>query len=387
MSDEAPDLVRMMDDAQVELGVFGSRTDVLPGTVRPFRSMSNILQPDMSMHELYELNSVRQSLVGGLPFLTSPSPHATGFASPASDRHVASSHYVIFLHQDRVIACRPRHRELVLLAPTLFVVGVVPLRCATAHGHRRVVCPLPTGRYASLLELCSILSCLCLVTVVFSRGNPPRWSSSARPLVLLAAFLATARHSTLLVNVGHTLDNGLIKPLVVKTAHPGHRSISLPRPWLMPDSNSLGCHPPPASLSSTDVSLDPHPDVAARIEEPTPVKAVTPELQLAVVFEVLHHLDLAKKRRLLSAQELDLVEAACKAPIAESSTPPLLAHEVVILQSDLAVLPAPSPTVVDVLVVIVGSSTTPTVAFELQATGIGSPLSQSCLTLLLRRCV
>jgi hypothetical protein len=56
LSDEAPDPLRMMDDAQVESGVFGSGTDVLPDIVRPFRSVSDVLQ--LAMHELYELNSV-----------------------------------------------------------------------------------------------------------------------------------------------------------------------------------------------------------------------------------------------------------------------------------------------------------------------------------------
>jgi hypothetical protein len=45
------------------------------------------------------------------------------------------------------------------------------------------------------------------------------------------------------------------------------------------------------------VSLDPQPDAAAHVEAPASNEALTPELQLAVAFEVLHRLTLAAKSR------------------------------------------------------------------------------------------
>jgi hypothetical protein len=46
------------------------------------------------------------------------------------------------------------------------------------------------------------------------------------------------------------------------------------------------------------VSSDPQPTVA-HIEEPEQVEALTLELQLAIVFDVLHHLEMAEKSRSL----------------------------------------------------------------------------------------
>jgi hypothetical protein len=77
------------------------------------------------------------------------------------------------------------------------------------------------------------------------------------------------------------------------------------------------------------------------------VEALTPELQLAVAFEVLHRLNMAEKNMSLSTEELDLVEflvaqvallisslaveveVAGEAAIAESLAPPPVACEVV----------------------------------------------------------
>jgi hypothetical protein len=44
------------------------------------------------------------------------------------------------------------------------------------------------------------------------------------------------------------------------------------------------------------------------VEDSPSVKVLTPELQLAIAFVVLHHLDMVRRSRLLSKEELDLVE-------------------------------------------------------------------------------
>jgi hypothetical protein len=135
------------------------------------------------------------------------------------------------------------------------------------------------------------------------------------------------------------------------------------------------------------MSLDPQPNDATRIEEPALVETLTLELQLVVAFEVLHRLDMAEKSRSLFTEELDLieflvtqdallrsslaVEVACEAAIAESLTPTLVAREVVDSKADFIVSPAHSLAIMDALVVIIRSSTTPAAAFVLQATGIG----------------
>jgi hypothetical protein len=85
---------------------------------------------------------------------------------------------------------------------------------------------------------------------------------------------------------------------------------------------------------------------------PEMVVALTPELQLAIAFEVFHRLRMAAKSRLLSVEELDLFEflvaslsssLACK--VVESPVPPSVSCEVVILQFD-PVVPSASPHVV-----------------------------------------
>jgi hypothetical protein len=88
------------------------------------------------------------------------------------------------------------------------------------------------------------------------------------------------------------------------------------------------------------VSSNPQPVAIAHVEESE--EPLTLELQLAVVFEVLHRLKVVAKSRWLSTEELDLIEflvaqvtslsssLACKAATTESPVPPPVAHEVVI---------------------------------------------------------
>jgi hypothetical protein len=52
------------------------------------------------------------------------------------------------------------------------------------------------------------------------------------------------------------------------------------------------------------VATDLQPVDAALIEEPTLSEALSPELQLAIAFELLHHFDMAEKSRSLSMEEL-----------------------------------------------------------------------------------
>jgi hypothetical protein len=65
-----------------------------------------------------------------------------------------------------------------------------------------------------------------------------------------------------------------------------------------------------ASLSSSlacevvTIELSMPPPMAC---EPTPVEALTPDLQLTIAFEVLHHLDMVEKKKSLSTKEHDLV--------------------------------------------------------------------------------
>jgi hypothetical protein len=66
--------------------------------------------------------------------------------------------------------------------------------------------------------------------------------------------------------------------------------------------------PPPATPSFSDVSLDMQPHVATHIEEPASDEVLTPELQLAIAFKVLHRLHMVEKSRSLYVKELDLVE-------------------------------------------------------------------------------
>jgi hypothetical protein len=130
--------------------------------------------------------------------------------------------------------------------------------------------------------------------------------------------------------------------------------------------------------------FDPQPDTAVRGEEPTSDEVLNVELPLAVTFEVLHHVGMAAKSRSLSTEELDLVgflvtqvaslssslvvEMTCEAAITVPLAPPPLAREVMDLQPGPVVSPAPPPVVVDASVSVVGSSTTPLVAWVLQAT-------------------
>jgi hypothetical protein len=129
------------------------------------------------------------------------------------------------------------------------------------------------------------------------------------------------------------------------------------------------------------------PDVAAHLEEPASGEVFSPELQLVVAFEVLHRLRMVEKSRSLSVEELDLikflvvqfallssspmVEVVCEAASALSPTPSSATHEVVDMQPDHIVLLAPPHAVVDASVVVARSSSTPTVAWEPQAIGLG----------------
>jgi hypothetical protein len=108
--------------------------------------------------------------VGGRPSASSPPPHrphpppsppdlllsvavavgsgslTTRSASPASDRRMVFCR-VPCLRRDRVVSCHLRHQELALVAPTMLVIGAVPLGCATALGRRcRVIWTLPLSR-------------------------------------------------------------------------------------------------------------------------------------------------------------------------------------------------------------------------------------------------
>jgi hypothetical protein len=97
---------------------------------------------------------------------------------------------------------------------------------------------------------------------------------------------------------------------------------------------------------------------------------------------VLHHLKVVVKSRLLCAEELDLIEflvaqvtslsssLACKATTVELSTPPPVAPEVVILQTDLVVPSANPHAVGDTSAAVVGLLTLPLVALELHAISI-----------------
>jgi hypothetical protein len=106
-----------------------------------------------------------------------------------------------------------------------------------------------------------------------------------------------------------------------------------------------------------DVSLDAHPVVVAHVEEYASVEAHTPELQLAVAFEVLHGLDMAEKSGSLSMEEHDLVEflvaqvaslnsslaveVAGKVVVVESLDLPPVTCEVMSLRPIPVVSPAP----------------------------------------------
>jgi hypothetical protein len=129
------------------------------------------------------------------------------------------------------------------------------------------------------------------------------------------------------------------------------------------------------------VSSDPQPAATAHVEESE--DPLNPELKLAVTFEVLHRLKVAAKSRLLSMEELDLIEflvahvaslsssLACKAATIESPAPPPEARQVVFPQSDPSVPYAHRHAVGDVSATIVRSSTPPSVALELHAIGAG----------------
>jgi hypothetical protein len=94
---------------------------------------------------------------------------------------------------------------------------------------------------------------------------------------------------------------------------------------------------------------------AAVVEDSPSVEVLTPELPLAIAFEVLHRLETVEMSMSLSKEALDLAEIlvahvislssslACKMIIVESSLPHLMACEVVDLQSNLIVPPASPP--------------------------------------------
>jgi hypothetical protein len=58
LHDTVPDPVRMANDDQVDIEVFDSEIVNLHVIVRPLRVTSNVLQPDVAIHELDELNFV-----------------------------------------------------------------------------------------------------------------------------------------------------------------------------------------------------------------------------------------------------------------------------------------------------------------------------------------
>jgi hypothetical protein len=66
------------------------------------------------------------------------------------------------------------------------------------------------------------------------------------------------------------------------------------------------CH---TTSSVSLVPMDLQPAVAvAHVGEVSSVEALTPELQLAISFELLHRFDMAEKNMSLSMEELDLIE-------------------------------------------------------------------------------
>jgi hypothetical protein len=79
---------------------------------------------------------------------------------------------------------------------------------------------------------------------------------------------------------------------------PGSSAQALPTP--SPVDATLKAPRVPAHSVATDLQ----PVDAALIEEPTLSEALSPELQLAIAFELLHHFDMAEKSRSLSMEEL-----------------------------------------------------------------------------------
>jgi hypothetical protein len=207
----------------------------------------------------------------------------------------------------------------------------------------------------------------------------------------------------LLVIVGPSLSSRLLEPLIARAAPPGRCSVSLPRPRLASICSQACLPPPPATPPPADISLDLQPDVAAHIEEPTLDEVLSLDLQLAVAFEVLHHLRMAEKSRSLSTEELDLVEflvaqvallssslmveVVCKAAITVSPVPPSSTCEVMDMQPSLIISLAPPPMAMDAPVVVARSSPTPAVAWEYQAIGLGECFNAELPDPLLWRCV
>jgi hypothetical protein len=134
--------------------------------------------------------------------------------------------------------------------------------------------------------------------------------------------------------------------------------------------HSGACSPPAVAVKlQATVELPASPLVAKDllavidVEDSPSVEVLTPELQLDIAFEVLHRLDMARRSRSLSMEELDLVEfldtqvamlsssLAYGASIVESPMPTPMACQVVDLQSDLLmVMDAPVAVAPDVIV-------------------------------------
>jgi hypothetical protein len=100
---------------------------------------------------------------------------------------------------------------------------------------------------------------------------------------------------------------------------------------------------------------------------------------LAVAFEVLHRLKVAVKSKLLSTDELGLIEfllaqvASLRSSLAwkVATTESPVARELMFLQSDPDAPCARHRVVGDVSAIVVRSSPPPSVALELQAIGLG----------------
>jgi hypothetical protein len=95
---------------------------------------------------------------------------------------------------------------------------------------------------------------------------------------------------------------GSLSPMRLGLPAPASAGLHLPGAPAHP----INAVPPPLSHPSIVVSSDPQLVATTHVEEPASVEALTPELQLAIACEVLHHLE-----------------------IAEPSAPPLLTCEVV----------------------------------------------------------
>jgi hypothetical protein len=185
---------------------------------------------------------------------------------------------------------------------TLTLCPVPVARCeghrGSVHGHRRCLgggSPLPSSSsHCGTPPACSRLS---------PAGPPP-----LQAVVLVLTDLAPSWSL----------------PSIVGSSSSSWPGLSTPSP-----AHSSRQHRPSIKPSPRHCEFGPATRYAALVDEPEPIEAFTPELQLAITFKVLHHLEMAEKSRLLSTEELDLVQflvaslsssLACKAAITGASS-------------------------------------------------------------------